>query len=376
MFLDFIRGVSALLVMLGHLRGPLFYNYDSLTNPTYFDKVFYFTTGLGHQAVIVFFVLSGFLVGGSVLNNQSRFKFREYFISRLSRLWTVLIPALLFTFIVDIIYYDSAFAVQASSINSFPTLESYSINLTSFFGNMFFLQTIYFPTFGTNGPLWSLSNEFWYYFLFPILFFSINRKYTQKVNVLLFLVFLVILIWLPVQITILFPLWLLGALLHKTYLKSNFTIFHFTLAFTVFIMILFIARFKIIEGVLSDYMVGISVSLLILTSGAVERLFTPNVVRKFISWLSSISFTLYLFHFPIIVIFAKLLDGERFKPELHGYSTFFIMSLICILTSWFFWFVFERKTYRVKRFFHSLSKNVSKIHVFVTAKITSLMSIK
>ena len=30
-------------------------------------KVFYLATGLGHQAVMIFFVLSGFLVGGSVI---------------------------------------------------------------------------------------------------------------------------------------------------------------------------------------------------------------------------------------------------------------------------------------------------------------------
>jgi hypothetical protein len=34
--------------------------------------------------------------------------------------------------------------------------------------NAFFLQTIAGPTFGSNGPLWSLAYEWWYYVLFPL----------------------------------------------------------------------------------------------------------------------------------------------------------------------------------------------------------------
>ena len=34
--------------------------------------------------------------------------------------------------------------------------------------NAFFLQTIVGPTFGSNGPLWSLAYEWWYYVLFPL----------------------------------------------------------------------------------------------------------------------------------------------------------------------------------------------------------------
>ena len=40
--------------------------------------------------------------------------------------------------------------------------------MLAFLGSMAFLQTIYIPTFGSNGPMWSLSNEFWYYIVFPL----------------------------------------------------------------------------------------------------------------------------------------------------------------------------------------------------------------
>jgi peptidoglycan/LPS O-acetylase OafA/YrhL len=59
---------------------------------------------IGHEAVMVFFVLSGFLVGGSVLKLMSRdlWSWNNYLIKRLTRLWIVLIPALLLGLALDL----------------------------------------------------------------------------------------------------------------------------------------------------------------------------------------------------------------------------------------------------------------------------------
>ena len=65
--LDCLRGVAALLVCLEHLRAFLFVPFAQLKSLGVFTKGFYLVTGLGHQAVMIFFVLSGFLVGGSVI---------------------------------------------------------------------------------------------------------------------------------------------------------------------------------------------------------------------------------------------------------------------------------------------------------------------
>lgn len=63
--LDLIRGLSALAVMSGH------------------------------EAVMVFFVLSGFFIGTSVLESfrERRWSWRAYLINRLTRLQLVLVPA-------------------------------------------------------------------------------------------------------------------------------------------------------------------------------------------------------------------------------------------------------------------------------------------
>src|SRR6202030_2366669 len=66
-------------------------------------EVLYFLTGFGHQAVMVFFVLSGFLISSSVMSSQmsGTWSWRDYAINRSSRLYVVLIPGLLFGLLWD-----------------------------------------------------------------------------------------------------------------------------------------------------------------------------------------------------------------------------------------------------------------------------------
>lgn len=90
--LDWLRGLSALAVFSGHLRAALFVDFSSLSTSNIFHKLFYLVTGLGHQAVVIFFALSGYLVGGSVIRsikNVSAIGVRKYFFARITRLWMV-----------------------------------------------------------------------------------------------------------------------------------------------------------------------------------------------------------------------------------------------------------------------------------------------
>jgi hypothetical protein len=71
--LDLLRGLAALLVLAGHLRAYIFQSAVDLEQAGLqlgvLGKVFYFATELGHQAVMVFFALSGYLVGGKALDD-------------------------------------------------------------------------------------------------------------------------------------------------------------------------------------------------------------------------------------------------------------------------------------------------------------------
>ena len=61
--LDMVRGLAALVVLGGHWRNLLFVDFWQLTSGRSIMALPYLLTSAGHQAVVVFFVLSGYLVG-------------------------------------------------------------------------------------------------------------------------------------------------------------------------------------------------------------------------------------------------------------------------------------------------------------------------
>src|SRR5580704_17059432 len=102
-FLDLVRFGAALLVLFGHSRGLYFASIADVPDAGIATRLFYLATGLQHEGVVLFFVVSGFLVGGSAWRNieAGRFDARLYLINRFSRIYLVLIPALALVFILD-----------------------------------------------------------------------------------------------------------------------------------------------------------------------------------------------------------------------------------------------------------------------------------
>ena len=174
--LDLARGLAALAVCADHLRAFFFVDWPQAADRGWFNAVFYLVTAYGHQAVIVFFVLSGFFVAGSVTSAclEGGWSWPKYAATRLTRLWIVLLPALAATALLD--YAGRALCHGAGYdgtlmhlVTSGPAAyRPVALGLKTFLGNLFFLQTVSVPYYGTNAPLWSLANEFWYYALFPL----------------------------------------------------------------------------------------------------------------------------------------------------------------------------------------------------------------
>jgi len=168
-WIDLFRALAALAVLYGHGRTLFLKSVTPTETLSFLSRVLYFLSGYGHTAVVVFFVLSGFLVGGAVIRavREERWSWSRYAIQRGTRLYVVLIPALFLT-----VAWDYAEGVQseglvpnddtAVAIISSSTIRE-NTSPTIFAGNLAFLQTIVVPPLGSNPPLWSLANEFWYY---------------------------------------------------------------------------------------------------------------------------------------------------------------------------------------------------------------------
>lgn len=72
--LDVLRGPAALLVFAEHWRNLFFKDFPEVVNPGVVMKVFYLLTGAGHQAVMLFFVLSGCVIAHVIYGLHERGK--------------------------------------------------------------------------------------------------------------------------------------------------------------------------------------------------------------------------------------------------------------------------------------------------------------
>lgn len=345
--LDLLRGVSALLVCAGHIRNFLFVDYGEVESPGLLGKLFYFATGLGHSAVIVFFVLSGYFVGGSVWRQvrSGGFDWGKYLLARLSRLWVVLIPALLLTLVLDGLGtrllggagYDGRWHALLSSG---PGSGGMDVSPLTLAGNVFFLQTIAVPVLGTNGPLWSLANEFWYYLMFPFLALGLVRRS--------------FLYWGAAAILCLglgsvqpgiasgFLFWLMGWLAARqeqsTLRVSGGLAF---MAATAFVAAL--ASTKLLGAFQGELAVATATWLLLRILPQVRM--RNRVLARGASGLADMSYSLYLFHFPFLSLcWFAFLAPIQLQPSLFSYGQFFALLAGTLLLGFAMWWLFERHT--------------------------------
>lgn len=177
------RWIGALIVILVHTTNCFVNLGDIMTAPhapPVYAWWFLASFELGHQAVVGFFVMSGYLVGGAVLAHLRKGQdfLRDYFIHRVTRIYLVVVPAVLLTLVVDGI---GRWAFSDSGVYDWPLFAGHWTT-AAFLGNIASLQELFTPYFGTNGPLWSLALEFWYYVTFPLLLLPFARVYSPALR--------------------------------------------------------------------------------------------------------------------------------------------------------------------------------------------------
>ncbi len=350
-FLDAARGVAALMVCAGHLRAAALLELASQPDQALWSKGLYLLTGLGHQAVMVFFVLSGYLVGGSVWAARSHLHWPTYLIARLSRLWTVLLPCLLLTWLADqwgqsmapALYQGAASAVWHSG----PPPGSLDASWRTALGNVFFLQTIAVPVFGSNGPLWSLANEFWYYIAFPCL---LAGWWGVAACVALMACMPGALVWG-------FGVWLLGVGVHLLHQPGRvWPLWARALAALGLAGALGLSKWGGAHAwpeALTDTVLGLAFALCLLTSlgqtwGAAGRGWAQVWTRAW-AWLSDISFSLYLVHFPVVMLLgARWFEASRMPSRPASWLVFAACLCGLVLLGRAVWWAFERHTPWVK----------------------------
>lgn len=352
--LDILRFGAALLVLFEHARASIFIPYEALEENRLLLAPFYALTSMGHEAVMIFFALSGYLVGGHVITRMQdgRWSALDYVLRRMTRLWIVLIPALLLTFLVDQLsismgngsLYDGTYLGQL--VPSLPTsAEPASYSLLTLLGNAFFLQTILVPVYGSNGPLWSLAYEFWYYVLFPPLAWAIWGGGSLPARILALAAAIAIAVWLPCEIVKLGLVWLAGVaafIVQKKWLDSPKAL-PSHIGWVGFIIIGAVALSSVVTAAVDALLLGLVVAACLPVIGM--KAWASNVLKKAAEFGAEMSYSLYLFHFPIvIVITGSLTLPARLPPSISAFAVFLCVSVAALLTSALLWKVFESRT--------------------------------
>lgn len=367
---DLVRALSALGVAASHLRVVCLPDYADLAAPQgILTRLFYLATGLGHQCVIIFFVLSGYFVGGTILGKKQNFSFRAYFSARLSRLWIVLIPALIFTLGIDAITQHIAPEIldgrMRSVWHSGPEAGTYSISVITFLGNIGFLQTTCVPVFGSNGPLWSLFNEWWYYVIFPLATTALG--WTGKASILKRIGFgacaITIMLILPKEALPGFAIWLGGVLL---WIIPKLRCNKFTcIAMVSVAAIAFIACIvgsKIYKlgshSVGTDIALGCTTVAFLWTLLAVEN--PSHGLARIAETLSECSFSLYLTHFPLCILASAFIPAPSRSYETSTIIQFIFSLATLQLFGYIFYWTFERHTQKIRTMLiHALGGNTA-----------------
>jgi peptidoglycan/LPS O-acetylase OafA/YrhL len=327
--LDVIRSVAAWAVMWGHLRALFFIDYQELSPRSPLLRAVYFVTGFGHEAVMVFFVLSGFLISLSILRSQvsGTWSWASYAISRSTRLYVVLIPGLLFGALWD---FTGKFLFAASHLYSSPLanftglIVQNELNAKNFFGNLLFLQTIFCKTFGSNGPLWSIANEFWYYVLFPLGLIA-SQSWLRKARgqaVVLALVALSIAAMLGPEKMAGFLIWLAGFALVIACARIRIStrtgqLAYLSLSGSILGVCLIAARFERLGGLVSDLAVGLAFSAFLFAVLQLDfSVIRDGVYLRGARLFAGFSYSLYVLHFPFLLFLrAWLVPAQRWQPD-------------------------------------------------------------
>lgn len=379
--IEAIRGGAAIYVMLGHIV-QLYQIPSHFPHYEFFIKTIF---GYGHQAVLLFFIVSGFSItySSSIANLSDFNALKEYLFKRFRRIYPLFFIVLVVSLVV----------LQITGIDS-----SLARNILSF---LFLTDTAsgaLINPIPTNYPIWSLSYEVVYYLLFPVMLI-LWKKIGQKAIFLLFLIVGIIAglagfaIWPNHLFNLLqyYWIWIAGAMLADAYAHAKkfrikylkgLLVSSIALMLTIeeipivaywfwsFFFILLFLLFYIVNQELSrrerimNFGIGIgSMAICYFLTFFEEIVYHANLLRVILSGLGilnvvlyfipehflkkslrallnpfvrsgSFSYALYILHWPLITLSVFLYSKYFSSSFMVMFVLIAINILIIILTSW------------------------------------------
>lgn len=306
----------------------------------------------GFLGVDIFFVISGYLMTSIIVSDirLNRFSFYNFFLKRVKRI----VPA----------YYFFVLLVAIAGIYLFSYLDMIgslrgSLLYTSLFiSNILFgLEDNYFGARLNENPFlhtWSLAIEMQFYVVLPILIY-VFRKHVVKVFLILILlcsVYSIVNIYMLDNKNIMyfsliarFPEFLIGGLLSQIFGKgidfnrNRNSIIAIACLIIIILSCFFITGKSHFPGFLVVFPCLPTALLLSLKNNCISDFFS----KRILVFIGELSYSLYLWHFPIIAFLRYRYDDEFLSlPQI---------LLVCILTLFFGWISYrfiESKFRKVK----------------------------
>lgn len=344
--LDSLRIYAAFMVLFYHVIDHWFNAVTRAYNLEYF----------AHSAVIIFFVLSGYLIAFTTTkNNRGGIQYMQ---ARLSRLYSVVLPALFITAICETVvghFSQELFSIYSRS----PSWPRYIIS-------GFFLNELWFYSSAPqiNGPLWSLGYEFWYYLIFGLWFY---RKKGYKALVLPLFACLII----GPKVLSLMPIWLMGYFAYKLptpAIKNTYKWIFMLVSLGISISLIFFNNglpFKLgskpmyyASQFISDWTSGLFIGLAvwIMPSGTnISKSLRINLIRK----LADLTFAIYVLHYPLLIVWDSL-----FYHKIKVVTQVWEPLLAVLTTSILIGILLERKKYLWKNLFKYIFSQLDNMLTF------------
>jgi peptidoglycan/LPS O-acetylase OafA/YrhL len=293
--IEALRGFAALYVLIHHFN---------LGEGTWFK---YFSQQ-GQVAVIMFFIISGFVLNLSNRNQiyEGKIDFKEYFIKRFRRIYPVLFASMLIAYCASCLA-ESKFVV---------------FNWQEFLANLFNIQDLarhpgyWYEAFAGNTPLWSLSYEWWFYMLFfPLtkyVKFEYQRYVALGITVFGFCSYFIY----PNQFSIIFEyfiIWWSGVELAQSWKSNKLSgiknlsfiygslILLFSLQVTrvfIFNENLQISYYPVINSLHTAF------AIVLITAGLIwykMKFIGFKYTLGHLNFFGPISYSIYLFHYPLVM---------------------------------------------------------------------------
>jgi peptidoglycan/LPS O-acetylase OafA/YrhL len=303
----------------------------------------------GTAMVIVFFVLSGFFISYSF--DKNKWQLKDFYINRLIRIYVPFLFSLFFAigvlFLVKEINPALADKNFDRQFNHELAAAFYNLNFKGLISSLFFLPFGKNDYIGFNMVYWSLLYEAIFYLLIPI---TINRLKP-------YLLFSLLTLGLSYFFSNKFPIFRYF-LEFSIYFAAGLSLFHFIKArpgFKPLPALLFAGVLALCFGAviglglinqirLSHVVAGVlSIGLILyIINYEVRENFITTIFKK----LGLISYTLYLFHFPVLILTYAILTkltGEYLFYE----RIYWVGVLAAVLISYPVYFLVEDKSLRL-----------------------------